>query len=157
MVPLSQFPSFAGSPAQCSLFTADGKPLNRAGVNDLTLQFNKFPNAYFSHHFILADVQNAILGLDFLCKYHFIVDTFDNSVTIQKPFSHDQLPPFQPIDYASCSYSDIFNFFPDPSSTVAIPIRHIFEHILEVDGPPIYFRPRRLSLEKANALDAIFR
>ena len=93
LVPLSKFLSFAGSPAQCSLFTADGKPLYQAGVIDLTLQFNKFPNTYFSHHFILADVQNAILRLDFLCKYHFIVDTFDKSITIQKLFSHDQLHP----------------------------------------------------------------
>ena len=82
LIPLSKFPSFARSPAQCSLFTADGKPLYQAGVIDLTLQFNKFPNTYFSHHFILADVQNAILGLDFLCKYHFIVDTFDKSIII---------------------------------------------------------------------------
>ena len=150
LVPLSIFSSFAGSPAQCSLFTADGKPLYQAGVIDLTLQCNKFPNTYFSHHFFLADVQNAILGLDFLCKYHFIVDTFDKSITIQKLFSHDQLPPLQPIDYAFCSYSDIFDLFPDlTSSTVAIPKRHIFEHILEVDGLPIFLSPKKTQFWKS--------
>ena len=31
----------------------------------------------------------------------------------------------------------------------------LFEHVLEVDGPPVAFRPRRLNLEKTNALNKI--
>ena len=156
LVPLSKFPSFAGSSAQYSLFTADGKPLYQASVIDLTWQFNKFPNTYFSQHFILANVQNAILGLDFLCKYHFIVDTFDKSITIQKPFSHDQLPSLQPIDYSSCSYSDIFDLFPDLTSyTIAIPKRHILEHILEVDYRVINSRTKKQNYPLQHIYDLI--
>ena len=94
LVPLSQFPSFAGSPAQCSLFAADGKPLYQAGVIDLTLQFNKFPNTYFSHHFILADVQNAILGLDFLCKYHFLSILLTSPSPFKNPSVMTSCPPY---------------------------------------------------------------
>ena len=33
--------------------------------------------------------------------------------------------------------------------------KHPFEHVLEVDGPPVAFRPRRLNLEKTNDLNKI--
>ena len=67
------------------------------------------------------------------------------------------MPPLQNIDYTSCSYKDIFNLFPDLTSlnTPIITKKHPCEHILEAEGLPVAFRPRRLSLEKENALDII--
>ena len=157
LIPSSKFPYFTNSTIDCQLFTADGQPLHQNGIIDLILQFDNFPNLHFSHHLTLANVKNPILGLDFFCKYHFIIDAFSKSINIQHSSDHNQLPPLQNIDYTSCSYKDIFNPFPDLTSlnTPIINKKHPCEHILEAEGPPVAFRPRRLSLEKANALDVI--
>ena len=82
LVPSSKFPYFTNSNIDCQLFTADGQPLYQNGVIDLILQFDNFPNSHFSHHYTLANVKNPILGLDFLCKYHFIIDAFSKSFNI---------------------------------------------------------------------------
>ena len=63
------------------------------------------------------------------------------------------MPPLQNIDYTSCSYKDIFNLFPDLTFLNTFIINK--KHPCEAEGPPVAFRPRRLSLEKANALDVI--
>ena len=70
-------------------------------------------------------------------------------------YSVPPLPPLQPIDYTSASFTDIFHLFPDLTSfsTITTQKAHSCEYILEVQGPPVAFRPRLLSLEKENALD----
>ena len=154
-LPFSKFSYFTNSNINCQLFTADSQPLHQNGIIDLILQFDNFPNSDFSHHF--ANVKNLLLGLDFLCKYHFIMDAFSKSINIQHSFDHNRLPPLQNIDYTSCSYKVIFNLFPNLTSlnTPIINKKHPCKHILEAEGPSVAFRPRRLSLERANALDVI--
>ena len=62
----------------------------------------------------------------------------------------------QSFEYSTTSYSDIIGLFPDlTSSTLTSQKRHSCEHILEVEGPPVAFRLRRLSSEKARVLDTI--
>ena len=56
------------------------------------------------------------------------------------------------------SYKDILNMF---SNLVYEQIKvgkkkHLFGHVIKVDGPPVAFRPKRLNLEKTNAPNEIF-
>jgi len=70
---------------------------------------------------------------------------------------NDTPPPLQPVDYDSHSFLDILSLFPDVTSS-SLSVGHKqnpFEHILEVEGLPVALRPRRLSVEKAKALDLI--
>ena len=57
------------NPDPCTLFAADGHPIQQSGVIELTLHFQEFPNKQFTHSFIVANIKHAILGLDFL-KLH---------------------------------------------------------------------------------------
>ena len=64
--------------------------------------------------------------------------------------------PLQSIEYSTTSYSGIIDLFHDLTScTLTSQKRLSCKHILEVEGPPIAFCPRRLSSEKARALDSI--
>ena len=55
------------------------------------------------------------------------------------------------------SYEAILNMFPHlVSGQIKVgKKKHPFEYVLEVDGPPVAFRPRRLNLEKTNTLNKI--
>ena len=147
----------ANSQMPCTLFTADGRPLQQAGCLDFTLEFSIFPNSLFFHNFILTNVEHAILGLDFLSKYNFVVITASKSVSMSASGpDNDELPSLKSLDYNTLSYKDILNLFHlNDVSASSSSKRHPHEHILEVDGPPVAFRPRRLSLEKATVLDAM--
>ena len=135
------------------LLTADGRPLQQEGSLDLTLDFSNFPNRHFTHRFIIADVAHPMLGLDFLSKYQFSIDVASKSVTILHSDDQHSLPPLQSIEYSITSYSGIIGLFPDLTSfTLTSQKRHSCEHILEVEGPPVAFRPRCLSSEKQGHL-----
>ena len=99
-VPIHMFPSFQGNDSSCNLLTADGHPLKQFGSLDLILQFHDFPNKKFTHTFLLADVHHAILGLDFLKKYHVTIDAFLQKVYMPEFVSKEnQIPEKQQIDY----------------------------------------------------------
>ena len=158
LLPLAQFPSFFNPNKSCMLFTANGRPLQQAGSVDLTIHFDNFPNSSFTHTFVLANVNNAILGLDFLSQNHFMVNTTSKSVFISDSAPHNAtLPPLQIIDYSSYSYSDIIQLFPNlTAQTVdSTKKKHPFEHTMTVTGSPVSFRPRRFNATKMDALNLL--
>ena len=81
------------------LFAANNKLLTQVGEIDLTLSFDPFPNHKFIHTFILADVSNPILGLDFLHNNHMIIDTHSYTVSLGEPsLSSSQIPVLPNVD-----------------------------------------------------------
>ena len=62
---------------------------------------------------------------------------------------------FQPYDVHPSA--DILHMFPKllAASNKVCARQHSFEHILELDGPPVVFRPRRLSMKTVKALNKI--
>ena len=145
------------NPDPCRLFAADGHPIQQSGVIELTLHFQEFPNKQFTHSFIVANIKHAILGLDFLKLHNFVIDTAASTIDISNSTKENILTPLPSIDYNIHSYKDILNMFPHlVSGQIKVgKKKHPFEHVLEVDGPPVAFRPRRLNLEKTNALNKI--
>ena len=92
-----------------------------------------------------------------LSLYNFVVNTASKSVIMSasRP-DNDELPSLKSLDYNTLSYKDILNLFHlNDVFASSSSKRHPHEHMLEVDGPPVAFRPRRLSLKKANVLDAM--
>ena len=65
IVPVHMFLFFQNNNISCELLSADGHPLQLAGSIDLTLRFDDFPDKHSVHTFVLANIYNPILGLDF--------------------------------------------------------------------------------------------
>ena len=70
------------NPDPCTLFAADGHPIQQSGVIKLTLHFQELPNKQFTHFFIVANIKHVILGLNFLKLFNFIIDTAASTVDI---------------------------------------------------------------------------
>ena len=82
IVPIHMFPSLQNNNISCELLSADGHPLQQAGSINLTMRFDDFPSKQFVHTFVLANIYNPILGLDFLKKYQITIDTNQLKVSI---------------------------------------------------------------------------
>ena len=150
------FPDFHNGIRSCDLFAVDAKPLTQAGEMDLTLSFDTLPNNKFVHTFILADISHPILGLDFLHNNHIIIDTHSYTVSLGEPStSFTQIPPLPNVDLDKLSLLDILALYPNLiSGELHVNKKvHPFEHSIDVEGPPITFRPRRLSPEKTRELN----
>ena len=157
IVPIHMFPSLQNNNISCELLSADGHPLQQAGSIDLTLCFDDFPSKQFVHTFILANIYNPILGLDFLKKYQITIDTNQLKVSIADTvLTEKHIPDLQEIDYDSHSLDNILALFPDLiSGEIRSSVKiHPFEHQLDVSGSPIAFRPRRLNPEKTKELNS---
>ena len=157
IVPIHLFPSFQNNNISCELLSADSHPSQQAGSIDLTLRFDDFPNKQFVHAFILANIYNPILGLDFLKKYQITIDNNQLKVNIADiVLTEKYIPDLKEIDYDSHSLDNILALFPD---LISGKIRsnakiHPFEHQLDVSGSSIAFRPRRLNPEKTKELNS---
>ena len=157
IVPIHMFPSLQNNNISCELLSADGHPLQQAGSIDLTLRFDDFPSKQFVHTFILANIYNPILGLDFLKKYQITIDTNQLKVSIADAvLTEKHIPDLQEIDYDSHSLDNILALFPDLiSGEIRSSVKvHPFKHQLDVSGSPIAFRPRRLNPEKTKELNS---
>ena len=152
---MHRFPDFQNETKSCDLFAVNHKPLLQVGEIELTLQFDCFSNHKFIHTFILADITTPILGLDFLHKNHMNIDTHSFSVTINDTQQSDNIPSVPKVNLDDHSLASILQLFPDLTSGVLRVDKkvHPFEHSIDVDGPPVAFRPRRLSPEKLRELN----
>ena len=89
ILPTRLFPIFQTDTPFCDLYAANGQPLNQAGVLTLSLQFDMSPHQYFVHKFILAEVENPILGLDFLYKHDLIVNIRKGCIDLLNSSAHE--------------------------------------------------------------------
>ena len=82
LLPMFLFPDFHNGKKSCDLYTANNKSILQFCEMNLILQFDCFTNQKFVHAFILADISNPILGLDFLHKHYTNINTHSLTVTI---------------------------------------------------------------------------
>ena len=150
------FPEFHNDSKSCDLYAVNNQPLVQAGEIHLTLQFDNFPNHKFTHSFILTDIANPILGLDFLHQNHMIIDTSSFNISIKEQQQSQQLVTSLPdVNLTEMSLHGVLNIYPDLVSGVLCVDKklHPFEHSIDVEGPPVAFRPRRLSPKKLRELN----
>lgn len=145
------------------LYAANGTKIETYGVVRQKVNLNLRRD--FCWNFIIADVQQPIIGVDFLSHSELLVDVKNNIIIDKKTNLQRQCAKTSDISVAITTISStqplasLLNEFkcitemcnqPEPSETTKI-----FHHI-ETKGPPVFARPRRLDTEKHNAAKSEF-
>ena len=108
LIPMHLFPEFHNN-----------SKLVQAGEIYLTLQFDNFPNHKFTHSFVLTDIANPILGLDFLHQNHVIIDTSSFNISVKEQQHSQQLVTSLPdVNLTEMSLHNLLNIYPDLVSGV---------------------------------------
>ena len=96
----------SAAPTGPRLLMADGRPTKAWGSRLIPLQFG---SRRFQFQFLLADVDQPILGADFLAEFDLLVDTKNRQVLQNRSFEPLEPPRFSPADssVASCVNSPL--------------------------------------------------
>ena len=141
---------------------ADGRPTKAWGSRLIPLQFGA---RRFQFQFLLAEVDQPILGADFLAEFNLLVDTANRQV-----LQSSSLEPLAPPRFstADSSVASVCKLAPDVTSLLdefpaawkpRVPGKlpnHNVEHVIETEGQPLYARPRRLDQVKLALAKAEF-
>ena len=108
--------------------------------------------------FLIADVQHAILGADFLHHFQLLVDVTNHrlvdSITqlrVNGVLTSESSPrPCVPRPPPADPFMAILQEFPSLTSPRPkdAPIKHTVQHYIPTTGPPVHARPRRLPPER---------
>lgn len=134
------------------LIAANGSKIDTYGTRNIPLDlgFRKF-----QWSFVLADVNRPMLGADFFCSNHLLIDVYTSCIIDAKtyesvPVWHDAAPAPGLITCATANpFADILTEFPSVTrpqfSTV---VKHDVQHCIPTSGPPTHAKARRLSPDK---------
>lgn len=146
-------------PTSYQLRAANGTVINTYG--DISLNLNFGLRRDFRWRFILADVDVAIIGSDFLSHYHLLPDcknkrlvdgTTGLAACVQ--FSNNEQVSVKVISAEESPFNHILSEYPDITRPPGIErqIKHTTVHYIHTtEGPPISCRPRRLGPSKLAA------
>ena len=132
---------------------ADGRPTKAWGSRLIPPHFG---TRRFQFQFLLADVDQPILGADFLAEFVLLAYTANRQV-LQGPsfdgFDPLAQPRFSPAHSSVASLLDEFPVAWNPPTPSKLP-EHNVEDVIEREGQPLYARPRcldqgKLALAKA--------
>ena len=135
------------------LLAANGSKIDTFGTRTLLLDlgFRKF-----TWSFVLADVSRPMLGADFFCGNHLLIDVYTNHIIDAKtyeniPVWHDAAPaPGLNTCTTGNEFSDIIKDFPSITKPQfsTVDMKHGVQHCIPTSGPPTHAKARRLSPEK---------
>ena len=139
-----------------SLQAANNTTIATYGSRSLTLNLGL--RRTFRWVFVIADVQNPILGADFLRSYNLIVDVGRRQLldaltqlTIQGVASSaaSPSPSLLPTNMDN-QFTSLLKEFPSVTQPITTeqPVKHNVTHHIVTTGPPTNARPRRLSPDK---------
>ena len=164
---VSLFPAAPNSDPDNSaiqLVAANGTRINTFGTKKIPLMFD---GRRFQWEFTLANVREPLLGADFLGHYNLLVDVAHSRLvdvsTFHTHFLSESVSTVSSVVTSSASnFDSILDEFPDvfrpelkPFDPNEPPAHGVYHH-MEVSGPPIYSRYRRLSPEKLKIAKASF-
>lgn len=148
------------------LFAANGTQIRTYGFARMSLNIGM--RRPFEHNFVYADVQQPIIGSDFLRKHNLLVDMKNNRLidgTTSLSISGIRTEPsvntsIKSFDHTS-PYADLLQQYTDITdfNKNGIPPIHpttLTTHHIETKGPPVASKPRRLTPEKFKAARAEF-
>lgn len=138
------------------LSAANGSCIRTFGTINLNLNFGLRRN--FVWKFVIADVNSAIIGSDFLafynllpdCRNERIVDGTTGLSSIASTTDIDQ-PSVRAVASGKVIFTELLAEFPDITRPPGLPrvVKHHTVHFIKTtDGPPIACRPRRLAPQK---------
>jgi transposase InsO family protein len=148
-----------------SLSAVNGTSIATYGI--ITLPLNLGLRRSFHWSFVVADVDTAIIGTDFLAHYGLSVDVrhkqlLDSGTTLSVNGFAAQAttsPSVQFISGKSAFHDLLREEFPELTKPACVPrdAKHSTEHHIETtDGPPTFARPRRLDSERLATAKAAF-
>ena len=134
------------------LVAANGSKIDTFGCRTIPLDlgFRKF-----QWSFVLSDVNHPMLGADFFCSNHLLIDVYTSHIIDAEtyesvPVWHDTgLAPGLNACSANNEFADVLLEFPSvtrPQFSTAT--KHGVEHCIPTTGPPTHAKARRLSPEK---------
>ena len=152
-------------PTSKSLQAANGTPISAYGHRSLTIDLGL--RRKFQRVFVVAEVDQPILGADFLHAYHLLVDVRGKrivdcatnlSTAATTAFITSPIRPSVNLLSAPPAVQELLSKFPSvtrPFSAVQEP-RHSVVHHLTTKGAPIHAQARRLQPDKLQAARAEF-
>ena len=147
------------SPDKLTLMAVNDTPIRTFGKHSLTLNLGLRRSLPWI--FIIADVQQPILGADFLRHFGLLVDMQQRQLMdthtnlhIQGVLStdHSPSPSICPKDTTN-PYLTLLSEFPALTRVGSpdTPVKHDVAHHIETTGPPASARPRRLAPDRLHA------
>ena len=147
------------SPDKLTLMAVNDTPIRTFGKRSLTLNLGLRRSLPWI--FIIADVQQPILGADFLRHFGLLVDMQQRQLMdththlhIQGVLStdHSPSPSICPKDTTN-PYLTLLSEFPALTRVCSpdTPVKHDVAHHIETTGPPASARPRRLAPDRLRA------
>lgn len=145
-------------PTGMKLYAANDSKIDTFGTQlvNLDLGFRRV----FSWLFVVARVEKAILGADFLRHFGLLVDVknkrlVDSATLLTTSGRLDSSPSIgiSTISNSCCASPEVFELLKEfqcitQTSVFKITPPHDVKHFIEVTGPPVFAKPRRLSAEK---------
>ena len=152
-------PAERRSPDALTLMAVNDTPIRTYGKRSLTLNLGLRKSLPWI--FILADVQQPILGADFLRHFGLMVDMHTHKLIDTHTHLHIQgilstgaspSPSICPKD-AGNPYVALLSEFPTLTQvcTSDTPVQHDVTHHIETSGSPVSARPRRLAPDRLRA------
>lgn len=146
------------------LYAANTSIIDTYGTLNLTFGLNLRRN--FTWSFVVANVQSAIIGADFLTHHGLILDLKgkrlmdpSKAVSTKGEVAEAKLYNVSTINVQSSSgidrpYSNLLSRFVQitrPNVPLATRIHNEVAHCIQTTGPPVFDKPRRLTGEKLKA------
>ena len=139
-----------------ALIAANGSRINTYSFKRIPLRFQ---GRTYKWQFVIADVNQPLLGADFLAHFKLLVDIARHRLVDNDFCTSFPLKAANKCDINACSpringpYRDLINDFPDVfrnelRQNPGISPKHGIVHYIRTNGPPVHSRFRRLCPEK---------
>ena len=145
-------------PCKRTLLAANKSPISTYGEKSLTLNLGL--RRTFRWIFVIADVNQPILGADFLNNFALLVDIkrcrlIDSTTSLSIPGFYSSTSMSSPsfgIDASKSEYHTLLSQYPNlvKPRYGTNDVKHDVTHHIRTKGPPVKARPRRLAPNRCN-------
>ncbi|XP_078051638.1 uncharacterized protein LOC144477776, partial [Augochlora pura] len=144
------------------LYAANGTPIRTYGQRRLPLNLGL--RREFAWPFVIAEVNQPIIGTDMLSHFHLLVDVRhrrlidgETNIVVQGRPCAGESPQIRRIA-GDHPYGDILSRYPSLTRACVTPLQpaHSVQHYIETTGPPITAKARRLDPARLRAAKAEF-
>ena len=150
-------------PVPIRLHAANGSSINVYGSRYIDTNFTL--RRKFCWNFLVADVQVAIIGADFLANFGLLVDLKNRRLVDGKTGLHACGGLATPSVFGVTTigfrhpFRDLLQEFREITipSTIRSSVKHDVKHFILTNGPPVAFKVRRMSPDKVNAAKKEFK
>lgn len=158
VLPVSFIPDLTKTSKKIPLQAVNGSDIKHLGTKFLSFKLDNFEEV-FKWNFLIAKVNQPILGFDFLSHYGLVVDCANNCIYKSLPKSTDSFELnnklcIRQIKTSTVNYSEFITNLISEFPRLFEPIKptdsvfHKVTHNITTSGTPCFVRPRRLFGDK---------